>query len=88
MGAEALESGETEADPVARVWSASSDWTTMDEGGLTNDMWHSPHLKRMKMAPTEVRSDGALEAVATWWFPLAESCRSWEDVRKQGVLRS
>jgi hypothetical protein len=37
--AEALESSEAEADPVGSR-SASSDWTTTNEGGLTGDTWH------------------------------------------------
>jgi hypothetical protein len=44
----------------ACVRSASSNWTTDDEGGLTGDTWRSPHLKRMKMAPAEVHSRDVL----------------------------
>lgn len=60
--AEALESGKAEANPTSLC-----DQTMTDEDVLTSDTchWASPHLKRMKMAPVEVRSDGAIGAAAT-----------------------
>ena len=65
MGTRGLEIRQSGSGSCRLAFDASSDWTMTDEGGLTGDMWLHLTLKRMEMAPAEVRSDGALGAAAT-----------------------